>query len=172
MRDPMTHSTRAGPSTAATASQASVPARACPASGCRRDDHRDRDGQQHRPGPLEPTDPVVVARAFSVSANNSEVTSSACTNSTDPAPRRGLQPEAEGGDQTAHPPAAVAQQPQEQLQMADVLVGDLVRGALVDDVPMAMNSAAPSASSAAISALSKASSPMSGPCRRYTRANR
>ena len=50
------------------------------------------------------------------------------------AKRRGLQREPGRRDQTAQPPLPVAEQPGEQGDVADRLVDDLVRRALMDDV--------------------------------------
>jgi hypothetical protein len=48
--------------------------------------------------------------------------------------RHRLQRESDGRDKAAQPPLPVAQEPLEQLEMAHRLIGDLVRGSLVDDV--------------------------------------
>ncbi len=48
--------------------------------------------------------------------------------------RRRLQAEPDRRHETADPPRAVLEQSQEQLEMADLLVGDLMRGTLVDDI--------------------------------------
>ncbi len=74
-------------------------------------------------------------RALIGSANNSEVTSTACTSSTDPNPNAAAcNANPTGRDQAAEPPLAVAQQLQEQCGVADLLVGDLMRLTLVHDV--------------------------------------
>jgi len=48
---------------------------------------------------------------------------------------RGLQTEPRGGHQAARPPSPIVQEPAEQREGADRLVGDLLGGSLFEDVP-------------------------------------
>jgi len=65
------------------------------------------------------------------SANSSDVTISACTNSTEPRPSAAA---CSANPTAAQPPLAVAQQPHEQLDVADRFVGDGMCRALMNDV--------------------------------------
>ena len=69
------------------------------------------------------------------SANSSEVTSTACTSSTEPRPSAAAcSANPAPRHAAAQPPLAVTQQAQEQSQVPDGLVGDVVGGALVDHI--------------------------------------
>ncbi len=134
---PVTHSTSAGPENGHhRGPRLEAGARVAFGRVADGDDHRHGGGQQRRPHPLPAGDPAAgVSRALIGSANSSEVTSSACTSSTEPKPSAAAcSAKPARGDQAAQPPLPVREQPDEQLDVADRFVGDVVGRALLDDV--------------------------------------
>ena len=98
-------------------------------------DHHHRRGQQRRPQPLPPGHPAMARpRVDGQREQKRGHQERLHQQHRSEAERRRLQREPGRRDQASEPPLPVSEQPGEQLEVVHLLVGDLVCGALVDDV--------------------------------------